>query len=109
MISLARALLADPKILILDEFTASLDLYTEAKIQQGIAQLLDNRTSIVIAHRLVTILSADKIIVISDGEIAESGTHLELLANKGKYSDVYNKYFSFQISDLKFSVIQSFR
>lgn len=101
MISLARALLADPKILILDEFTSSLDLYTEAKIQQGIAQLLDNRTSIVIAHRLVTILSADKIIVISDGEIAESGTHLQLLANKGKYADVYNKYFSFQISALK--------
>ena len=101
MISLARALLADPKILILDEFTSSLDLYTEAKIQQGIAQLIENRTSIVIAHRLVTILSADKIIVMSDGEIAESGTHLELLANKGKYADVYNKYFSFQISALK--------
>ncbi len=104
MISLARALLADPKILILDEFTASLDLYTEAKIQEGISNLIENRTSIVIAHRLTTILHSDKIIVLSDGKLSEEGTHDELIVKNGEYSLLFNKYFSFQVSDLKMKI-----
>lgn len=101
MIALARALLADPKILILDEFTASLDLYTEAKIQEGIAALIKNRTSIVIAHRLTTILNSDKIIVLKNGKTIEEGIHDELMRREGEYAGLFEKYFSFQLSDLK--------
>ncbi len=101
MISLARALISDPRILILDEFTSSLDLYTEAKIQEGIRTLVSGRTSIVIAHRLTTILHSDQIVVMEGGRITESGTHPELMERGGRYSELFSTYFSFQVSDLR--------
>lgn len=101
MVSLARALLIDPKILILDEFTSSLDLYTESKIQLGIKEMLQGRTSIVIAHRLTTILNADRILVLENGNLVEQGTHHQLMSNGGIYASIYEKYFSFQLAELK--------
>ena len=93
LISFARALLADPRILILDEATSSVDTQTEQIIQKGLATLLKGRTSFVIAHRLSTITNADKIVVIHDGKIVEQGTHLELLANQGMYYELYKTGF----------------
>jgi len=93
LISFARALLADPRILILDEATSSVDTQTEQIIQRALATLLKGRTSFVIAHRLSTITSADKIVVIHDGKIIEQGTHSELLANQGMYYDLYRTGF----------------
>ena len=93
LISFARALLADPRILILDEATSSVDTHTEQIIQEALATLLNGRTSFVIAHRLSTIVNADKIVVIHDGKIVEQGTHLELLANQGMYYDLYRTGF----------------
>jgi ABC-type multidrug transport system fused ATPase/permease subunit len=93
LISFARALLADPRILILDEATSSVDTQTEQIIQQALATLLNGRTSFVIAHRLSTITSADKIVVIHDGKIVEQGTHSELLANQGMYYELYKTGF----------------
>ena len=89
-IALARAILKDAPILILDEATASVDNETEAAIQRSLSKITSNRTTIVIAHRLSTIKNADRIIVISKGSIVESGTHLSLLQNKGIYSDLWN-------------------
>ena len=96
MISFARVLLADPKLIILDEATSAVDLYTEAKIQDAIDILLEKRTSIVIAHRLTTILKSDLIVVIQNGEILEQGTHHDLFAKKGPYHEMYNLYFETQ-------------
>jgi ATP-binding cassette subfamily B protein/subfamily B ATP-binding cassette protein MsbA len=93
LISFARALLADPRILILDEATSSVDTQTEQIIQKALATLLKGRTSFVIAHRLSTITNADKIVVIHDGKIIEKGTHIELLANQGMYFDLYRTGF----------------
>jgi ATP-binding cassette, subfamily B, multidrug efflux pump len=93
LISFARALLADPRILILDEATSSVDTQTEQIIQRALATLLNGRTSFVIAHRLSTITSADKIVVIHDGRIIEQGTHTELLANQGMYYELYKTGF----------------
>jgi ATP-binding cassette subfamily B protein/subfamily B ATP-binding cassette protein MsbA len=93
LISFARALLADPRILILDEATSSVDTQTEQIIQKALATLLKGRTSFVIAHRLSTIINADKIVVIHDGKIVELGTHTELLANQGMYYDLYKTGF----------------
>ncbi|HQV95509.1 MAG TPA: ABC transporter ATP-binding protein, partial [Anaerolineales bacterium] len=93
LISFARALLADPRILILDEATSSVDTQTEQIIQRALATLLNGRTSFVIAHRLSTITSADKIVVIHDGKIIEQGTHAELLANQGMYYELYRTGF----------------
>jgi len=93
LISFARALLADPRILILDEATSSVDTQTEQIIQRALATLLKGRTSFVIAHRLSTITNADKIVVIHDGKIIEQGTHTELLANQGMYYELYRTGF----------------
>ena len=94
LIAIARAILADSDILILDEATSSIDTRTEIEIQQGINQLTAGRTSFVIAHRLKTIENADKILVIHQGELIESGTHDELLKNNGFYSDLYKNQFN---------------
>ena len=96
LVSFARALLADPRILILDEATSSVDTQTERVIQQALARLLKGRTSIVIAHRLSTVINADLILVIQDGHVIEQGTHLELLANHGTYFNLYSMRFEDQ-------------
>ncbi|MGE5614612.1 MAG: ABC transporter ATP-binding protein [Bacillota bacterium] len=95
LIAFARTLLANPRILILDEATASIDTHTERLVQQGIKSLLKGRTSFVIAHRLSTIRNADRIMVIEDGVIAESGTHEELIRLKGQYYNFYSSQFRF--------------
>ena len=89
LLSFARALLADPRILILDEATSSVDTQTEQAIQQALARLLKGRTSFVIAHRLSTITGADRIVVVHDGRLVEEGTHAELLQKQGLYFDLY--------------------
>jgi ABC-type multidrug transport system fused ATPase/permease subunit len=89
LIAFARAILANPRILILDEATASVDTRTEVLIQTALARLLQGRTSFVIAHRLSTIRNADQILVVDHGEIVERGTHEELLAIDGRYRDLY--------------------
>lgn len=96
LISLARAMLKNPKILILDEATSSIDTETEVKLMDGIAKILENRTSFVIAHRLSTIKSADLIMVVGDKRIMEYGTHDELLAQKGEYYKLYETQTSLQ-------------
>lgn len=89
-VAIARALLKNPKLLILDEATSSLDVASEAIVQDALERLMQNRTTLVIAHRLSTIVNADKILVMQSGRIAESGTHDELLAKGGLYSELYN-------------------
>lgn len=93
LISFARALLADPRILILDEATSSVDPYTELIIQEGLEKLLKNRAALIIAHRLSTVRNADKIIVLSQGEVVEEGTHSELMVKGGLYSQLYMMQF----------------
>ena len=95
LISFARALLANPRILILDEATSNIDTHTEKLVQNGIEKLLEGRTSFVIAHRLSTIRDCDKIMVIGNGNVEESGTHEELLALKGHYYKLYMAQYSF--------------
>ncbi|MBZ9637176.1 ABC transporter ATP-binding protein [Clostridium sp. FP1] len=95
LISFARALLANPRILILDEATSNIDTTTEKLVQKGIKKLLFNRTSFVIAHRLSTIRDCDKIMVIDDGRIVEGGTHAELIDLKGLYYDLYMSQYKF--------------
>jgi len=96
LISFARALVADAKILVLDEATANIDSYTEMLIQKALEKLLEGRTGMVIAHRLATIRGADRIIVLQNGEIIESGNHDQLMAKKGLYAKLYNmNYASF--------------
>ncbi len=94
LLSIARAVLADPKILILDEATSSVDTRTEMHIQQAMVALMKNRTSLIIAHRLSTIRDADIIIVMKDGTVMESGNHDELLAQKGVYYGLYQNQFA---------------
>ena len=96
LVALARVLLKDPCILILDEATASVDPFTEAQIQEGLRSVMKNRTSVVIAHRLWTIQNADRIIVIEDGRIIAEGTHDRLMAEGGHYAHLYNTYFRHQ-------------
>ncbi len=93
LISLSRAILASPDILIMDEATSSIDTLTEKNIQKGISALLEGRTSIIIAHRLSTIKDADRILVIEDGSIEEEGTHSQLLKKKGHYYTLYTSQF----------------
>jgi ABC-type multidrug transport system fused ATPase/permease subunit len=95
-VAIARAILADPKILILDEATSSLDSESEALIQDGLKALREGRTTFVIAHRLSTIRSADQILVLEHGEIVESGTHEELLVRGGRYRQLYDKQYRFE-------------
>jgi ABC-type multidrug transport system fused ATPase/permease subunit len=92
-IAIARAILANPRILILDEATSSLDSESEAQIQEGLAALKRGRTTFVIAHRLSTIVTADQILVLEEGEIVERGTHRELLANGGRYRELYDRQY----------------
>ena len=94
LMSIARAVLADPKILILDEATSSVDTRTEKKIQDAMVKLMKNRTSLIIAHRLSTIRDADKIVVMDQGRVVEIGNHEELLAKQGKYYELYMTQFA---------------
>jgi ATP-binding cassette subfamily B protein len=96
LLAIARAILADPGILILDEATSSVDTRTEKQIQEAMLRLMEGRTSFVIAHRLSTIRDADKIVVINEGEIIERGTHQELLDQRGFYHNLYVSQFKGQ-------------
>ncbi|KAA0251688.1 MAG: ATP-binding cassette domain-containing protein, partial [Acidobacteria bacterium] len=90
-VSIARAILADPRILILDEATSSLDTESESAIQEGLAFLMRGRTTFVIAHRLSTIRRADQILVVEKGKVVERGRHEELLAARGRYHEMYTR------------------
>jgi ATP-binding cassette subfamily B protein len=93
LLTIARAILADPHVLILDEATSSVDTRTELLIQKAMLSLMAGRTSFIIAHRLSTIRDADLILVMKDGDIVEQGRHEELLQRKGFYADLYNSQF----------------
>ena len=97
LISLARAVLADPEIFIMDEATSSVDTLTEVRIQRGIEALMEGRTSFIIAHRLSTIKRADRILLIQNGRIAEIGSHAELLKARGHYYRLYTQQFRRQL------------
>jgi ATP-binding cassette, subfamily B, bacterial len=99
LVALARVLIQEPAIIVLDEATASVDPLTEAQIQEGLDVLLRDRTAIVIAHRLSTIKAADRIVVLRKGEIIEEGTHDALMARGGHYAELYNTYFRHQSPD----------
>ena len=96
LLSIARTLMTDPQVLILDEATSNVDTVTESKIQQAMEAIVAGRTSFVIAHRLKTILNADQIIVLKDGEVIERGNHQELLKEKGFYAELYHNQFVFE-------------
>jgi ATP-binding cassette subfamily B protein/subfamily B ATP-binding cassette protein MsbA len=98
LISFARALLADPRILILDEATSSVDTQTEVTIQRALSRLLEGRTAFIIAHRLSTVINSDRILVLDEGKIVEAGTHQELLAKRGIYHRLYKAGFSDEFS-----------
>ena len=95
-VAIARAILADPRVLVLDEATSSLDSESEALIQDGLRSLRRGRTTFVIAHRLSTIRSADQILVLEQGKIVERGTHAELLALGGRYRALYEKQYNLE-------------
>jgi ABC-type multidrug transport system, ATPase and permease components len=97
LISIARAILSNPDIFVMDEATSSVDTLTEALIQNGMEKLMTGRTSFIIAHRLSTIKNADKILVIRDGQIAESGNHNELMLLKGHYYRLYTQQFRHEL------------
>jgi ATP-binding cassette subfamily B protein len=97
LLAIARAILADPDILILDEATSNVDTRTEKHLQEALMRLMKGRTSFVIAHRLSTIRDADQVLVIHNGEIIETGTHDNLLAQKGFYYNLYMSQFKGQV------------
>jgi len=99
LVALARVLLKDPTIFILDEATASVDPFTETQIQEGLETIMRDRTAIVIAHRLSTVKHADRIVVMDHGRIIEEGTHDDLMAQGGHYAELYNTYFRHQSLD----------
>ena len=94
LLTIARAILADNRVMILDEATSSVDTRTEILIQKAMDHLMEGRTSFIIAHRLSTIRNADMILVMKDGDIIEQGTHDELLAKNGCYADLYRSQFA---------------
>lgn len=94
LITIARAFLSDPEVIILDEATSSVDTRTEILIQEAMAKLLENRTSFVVAHRLSTIRDADNIIVMNQGDVIEQGNHHTLLEKNGFYASLYNAQFA---------------
>jgi ATP-binding cassette subfamily B protein len=94
LVAFARALLADPKLLVLDEATSSVDLATEARIEAALDKLLAGRTSIVIAHRLSTVRRADRVLVMGEGRVIEEGTHEELLSRPSAYRRLYESQFA---------------
>ena len=96
LVALARVLLKDPAIFILDEATASVDPFTELQIQEGLETLMRDRTAIVIAHRLSTVRHADRIVVMDHGRIIEEGTHDGLMTQGGHYAELYDTYFRHQ-------------
>lgn len=103
LIAFSRALAFDPKVLILDEATSSIDTETEQRIQLALDRLLVDRTSLVIAHRLSTIQKADRILVLHRGELREQGTHQELLAHRGIYYRLYQLQYKDQLSQIDYS------
>ena len=94
LIALARAFLAHPRVLVLDEATSNLDLQSETKIEAALDVLLENRTAILIAHRLSTAMKADRIVVVDEGRVIEVGSHAELLAHGGRYAEMYATWIS---------------
>lgn len=96
LLSIARTILTNPSLLILDEATSNVDTVTEARIQKAMDAVVQGRTSFVIAHRLKTILNADKIVVLKDGNVIEQGTHQQLLNEHGFYSELYHNQFVFE-------------
>ena len=96
LVSIARTILTNPTLLILDEATSNVDTVTEAKIQKAMDNVIQGRTSFVIAHRLKTILNANKIVVLKDGKVIEQGSHDQLLEEKGFYSELYHNQFVFE-------------
>jgi ATP-binding cassette subfamily B protein len=92
LVCFARALLADPRILILDEATSAIDALTEERLQRALAELVRGRTSFVVAHRLSTIRHADLVLVLEDGRVAERGTHAALLSQNGRYAGLHRQF-----------------
>ncbi|MBO7309791.1 MAG: ABC transporter ATP-binding protein, partial [Clostridia bacterium] len=96
LLCIARVILSSPKMLILDEATSSIDIRTEIQIQKAFNSIMNGRTTFIVAHRLSTILDADKILVMKDGNIIEQGTHQELISKKGFYHELYYSQFANQ-------------